>query len=136
VSEVVQSGRHASLGLDAPPSRADRAAAERSLAAFGLASLARRTVRELSYGQLRRVFFARAWVNRPRLLLLDEPFSGIDAATRADLLARLDALVADGVTIVMATHHREEWPRAVTHELELRSGRVRFRGPVRARGRS
>lgn len=131
VSEVVQSGRHASMGLDAPPNRADRQAAERSLAAFGLATLAQRTLRELSYGQLRRVFFARAWVDRPRLLLLDEPFSGIDAATRGALLERLDTLVAGGTTVVMATHHREEWPRGATHELELRAGRVRYRGPVR-----
>jgi molybdate transport system ATP-binding protein len=136
VSEVVQSGRHASMGLDAPPSRADRQAAEQALAAFGLADLARRTLPELSYGQLRRVFFARAWVNHPRLLLLDEPLCGVDAATRGALLERLDALVAGGTAVVMATHHRAEWPRRATHELELSAGRVRYRGPVRRRERS
>lgn len=135
VSEVVQSGRYASMGLDAPPSRADRGAAERALAAFGVAALAGRTLPELSYGQLRRVFFARAWVNHPPLLLLDEPFAGIDARTRAALLERLDVLVAGGLTVVMATHHREEWPRGVTHELELRAGRARYCGVVRTRER-
>src|SRR2546430_3557789 len=82
VSEVVQSGRHASIGLNDPPSAADRAAARRSLAFFGLTGLAARTLRELSYGQLRRVLFARAWAPRPSLLLLDEAFSGVDGHTR------------------------------------------------------
>ena len=74
VAEVVQSGRHASIGLNDAPSTADRAAAKRSLAFFGLSELAGRTLKEISYGQLRRVLFARAWVCRPSLLLLDEPF--------------------------------------------------------------
>lgn len=136
VSEVVESGRRASLGLDAPASRADRQAAHEALAAFGLATLAARPLPELSYGQLRKVLFARAWVNRPQLLLLDEPFTGIDAPTRRVLSEHLAAAVAGGTTVVMATHHRREWPRGATHELELRAGRVRYRGPVRARERA
>ncbi len=131
VSEAVQSGRQASIGLDEPPSVADRQAARRSLAAFGLEGLGTRTLRELSYGQLRRVLFARAWVNRPTLLLLDEPFAGIDAVTRHGLLCELETIAARGETIVMATHRREEWPRGATHELELREGRSRYCGPIR-----
>ena len=131
VSEVVQSGRHASIGLNAPPTRADRSIAERSLASFGLATLASRTLEELSYGQMRRVLFARAWVSRPRLLLLDEPFAGVDAPTRRGLLERIfDLLEGDGA-IVIATHHRNEWPRGTTHELELAGGRALYCGPVR-----
>ncbi len=132
VSEAVQSGRHASIGLDAPPSLADRRAAQRTLAAFGLGPFGARTLRELSYGQLRRVLFARAWINRPQLLLLDEPFASLDAATRRVLLRELTTLTAAGTTMVMATHHREEWPRGTTHELELREGRSRYCGPLRA----
>ncbi len=131
VSEVVQSGRHASIGLDEPPSRADRQAAERALADFGLAALGPHTLRELSYGQLRRVLFARAWIDGPELLLLDEPFAGVDAMTRHLLLRDLATAAAAGTAIVMATHHRHEWPRGVTHELELRAGRSRYCGPVR-----
>ncbi|MGH8148466.1 MAG: ATP-binding cassette domain-containing protein [Steroidobacteraceae bacterium] len=131
VSEVVESGRRASLGLDEPSSRADRQAAREALAAFGLAALAERPLPELSYGQLRRVLFARAWVNRPRLLLLDEPFTGIDAPTRRVLAERLAVAIAGGTTVVMATHHRQEWPRGATHELELCAGRGRYCGPVR-----
>jgi len=135
VSEVVQSGRHASIGLSEPPSAADRAAARRSLAFFGLTELAARTLRELSYGQLRRVLFARAWAPRPSLLLLDEAFSGVDGPTRRALLGQLETLVAGGTAVVMTTHRRAEWPECATHELELAHGRARYCGPVRASGR-
>jgi len=132
VSAVVQSGRHASIGLNDPPSAADRAAAQRSLEAFGLSDLASRTLKELSYGQFRRVLFARAWACRPGLLLLDEPFSGVDSPTRLSLIVHLTALVAGGTAVVMTTHHRSEWPSCVTHELELSGGRAIYCGPVRS----
>ncbi len=131
VRELVESGRHASMGLNIRPSAADRRAAQRALERFGLGRLAGRTVPELSYGQLRRVLFARAWVNHPVLLLLDEPLAGVDAPTRRVLLEELAAAVRCGTAIVMATHHRREWPRGATHELELLHGRIRYGGPVR-----
>jgi len=131
VAAVVQSGRHASIGLNEAPSSADRAAARRSLAFFGLSALATRTLRELSYGQLRRVLFARAWVCRPALLLLDEPFSGVDSPTRLALMSQIQALVAAGTAVVMTTHHPQEWPACTTHEIELRAGRPVYCGPVR-----
>ncbi len=131
VSEVVQSGRHASVGLNDPPTSADRAAARRAIELFELEALVTRPLRELSYGQLRRVLFARAWVRRPALLLLDEPFSGLDAPTQRDLRKRLEPLVAEGTAVVMTVHRRSEWPACCTHELELARGRVRYAGPAR-----
>jgi molybdate transport system ATP-binding protein len=131
VSEVVQSGRHASIGLNDPPTAADRVAARRSLSFFGLLDLAGRPLRELSYGQLRRALFARAWVCKPALLLLDEPFAGVDGPTRLGLMAQVAALVARGVAVVMSTHHRSEWPACATHEVELSSGRALYTGPLR-----
>ncbi len=133
VAEVVQSGRHASIGLNDPPTAADRVAARDSLVFFGLGELADRTLRELSYGQLRRVLFARAWVRHPDLLLLDEPFSGVDGPTRRALRKQVEAMVADGAAVVMATHHRPEWPDCASHELELAGGVARYCGPVRPR---
>jgi molybdate transport system ATP-binding protein len=132
-SAVVQSGRHASIGLNDAPSAADRAAARRALREFGLTSLAARAIHELSYGQLRRVLFARAWVREPVLLLLDEPFSGVDEPTRRDLSERIEAKVAGGAAVVMTTHRRSEWPRCASHELELAAGQIRYAGPVRVR---
>lgn len=131
VAEVVQSGRYSSIGLNDPPTAADQAGARRSLAFFGLTDLAKRTLRELSYGQLRRVLFARAWVRHPDLLLLDEPFSGVDGPTRRILRGHVEAMVAEGAAVVMTTHHRPEWPDCVTHELELARGTARYCGPVR-----
>ena len=133
---VVQSGRHASVGLNDEPTGADRAAARCALRAFGLSALASRPLRELSYGQLRRVLFARAWVRNPALLLLDEPFSGVDEPTRRDLTERIEARVAAGTAVVMTTHRRAEWPACTSHELELARGEVRYAGPLRERSRS
>jgi len=132
VAAVVQSGRHGSIGLNDAPNAADRAAADRSLEFFGLSDLESRTLKELSYGQLRRVLFARAWACRPSLLLLDEPFSGVDSPTRLSLMAHVATLVASGTAVVMTTHHRPEWPACVTHELQLADGRAIYCGPVRS----
>jgi molybdate transport system ATP-binding protein len=132
VAAVVQSGRHASIGLNDAPNAADRSAASRSLEFFGLSDLVSRTLRELSYGQLRRVLFARAWACRPSLLLLDEPFSGVDSPTRLSLMAHVETMVASGTAVVMTTHYRSEWPGCVTHELELAGGRAIYCGPVRS----
>ena len=131
VLDTVGSGLHASIGLNQSLTAAERRKALASLARFGLAPFETRNLRALSYGQLRRVLFARAWVRSPRLLLLDEPYAGIDTPTRADLMAQVDAMIAQGLTVVIATHHRAEWPAATTHELELSAGRSVYCGPVR-----
>ncbi|MGO9802053.1 MAG: ATP-binding cassette domain-containing protein [Steroidobacteraceae bacterium] len=136
VSEVVQSGRHASVGLNGAPSPADRAAARRALTLFGLTGFARRPLRELSYGQSRRVLFARAFVRNPQLLLLDEPFAGLDAPTRRVLLERVAARAAAGTAVVVTTHRLGDWPGCATHELELVGGEARYCGPLRRRLRS
>jgi ABC-type molybdenum transport system ATPase subunit/photorepair protein PhrA len=132
VTEVVQSGRHASIGMNDPPTAADRAAAKRALDFFGIAQFAGRTLVELSYGQMRKVLFARAWVRKPQLLLLDEPFAGVDGPTRQELRGHVEAMLHAGAAVVIATHHRSEWPSSTTHELELAGGNTAYCGPVRS----
>ena len=124
VMEVVASGRYASIGLNDTISANDRKHAERALRRFGMFALRARTLAEMSYGQARRILFARAWAREPALALLDEPFAGLDRATRADLTRRLNEWLAGGGSCVIATHHREEWPAHTTHVLELKEGRV------------
>lgn len=124
VMEVVASGRYASIGLNDIITASDRKHAERALRRFGMFAMRARTLAEMSYGQARRILFARAWAREPALALLDEPFAGLDRATRADLARRLNAWLADGGSCVIATHHREEWPAHTTHVLELKAGRV------------
>jgi molybdate transport system ATP-binding protein len=124
VIEAVASGRYASIGLNEPITPGDRRHAERALRRFGIFGLRQRTLAELSYGQARRVLFARAWAREPVLALLDEPFAGLDRATRADLARRLNGWLEAGGSCVIATHHRDEWPARTTHILELEQGRA------------
>ncbi|NJD30637.1 MAG: ATP-binding cassette domain-containing protein [Gammaproteobacteria bacterium] len=124
VEEIVASGLHSSIGLDAPPTRAESAAVRRALTRVGLLELRRRRARELSYGQLRLVLFARATVAPRRLLLLDELFDGLDERTRARLMQMLDRAVRDGTQLVLATHHRDDVPRYVRRTLEFRLRRA------------
>jgi ABC-type Mn2+/Zn2+ transport system ATPase subunit len=71
---------------------------------MGVAHLARRPIGELSGGQQQRVFLARALAQEPHILLLDEPFTGVDAATQEATLSVLDALSDQKVTIILSTH--------------------------------
>lgn len=71
---------------------------------LGIGDLAQRHIRDLSGGQQQRVFLARALVRQPRLLLLDEPTTGVDIKTRHDVLHLLAELNHDGVTVVLTTH--------------------------------
>lgn len=71
---------------------------------LGIADLAKRHIRALSGGQQQRAFLGRALFSSPRLLLLDEPTSGVDIKTRDDILHLLDELNHEGVTIILTTH--------------------------------
>jgi molybdate transport system ATP-binding protein len=124
--DLVASGRHASIGLVDAPSAEDRRAADRWLRFFKLASVAGRRPRELSYGQLRRALIARALAGRARMLLLDEPLTGLDPRQRALMKRLLERLMRDRVTVIIAGHHPEDLPRGMTHGLRLHRGRAHF----------
>jgi ABC-type Mn2+/Zn2+ transport system ATPase subunit len=86
------------------PSKQEVAEAQEVLERLGLGGLADRHIRELSGGQQQRVFIARAMLGRPRLLLLDEPTSGVDVRTRHDVMHVIHELHHDGLAIVLTTH--------------------------------
>jgi ABC-type Mn2+/Zn2+ transport system ATPase subunit len=85
-------------------SRAEQAAVDAVLERLGLAGLARRHIRELSGGQQQRMFLARALLQQPDLLLMDEPTSGVDVRTRHEVLHLLAELNAEGIAMVLTTH--------------------------------
>jgi manganese/iron transport system ATP-binding protein len=102
--QVVLMGRYPGVGWVRRPGRADRQAAAAALDEVGLADRARERFGTLSGGQRQRVLLARAIAQRARLLLLDEPFNGIDAASEELLLAALRRLREDGAAVVVSTH--------------------------------
>ena len=102
--QVVLMGRYRRIGWVRGPGRADRAIAAQALAAVGLGDRAAARFGTLSGGQRQRVLLARAIAQEPRLLLLDEPFNGVDATSQELLLAALAELRRGGAAVVMATH--------------------------------
>jgi iron complex transport system ATP-binding protein len=107
-------------------------AADELLDAFGLAGKAQDRWPTLSQGERGRVLIARALIAGPRLLLLDEPSTGLDVAAREQLLEAIDGLdvTHPGTASVLVTHHLEELPTTTTHALLLAGGRVVAAGPV------
>lgn len=104
VAQVVLMGRYRKVGWLRRPGRRDREVAEDALAAVGLAQRAGARFGTLSGGQRQRVLLARAIAQEPRLLLLDEPFNGVDAVSQEALLGALTRLREAGAAVVISTH--------------------------------
>jgi len=133
--EVALSGFAGSIGLGGAPTDAQRAAARGWLDALGVAHLAARSIHSISYGELRRLLFARALAPDPDVLLLDEPYSGLEPRARTEAMDLVDRLCASGRSVVLVTHHDDEVGAAITHELRLCAGRVERSGPLPAAAR-
>ena len=104
VLDVVLMGLARQIGWLRLPNKIHRQAALSALDRVGLADYFRRQIGELSGGQKRRVFIARALAQGASILLLDEPFSGVDVIAQQTLFEILDKLRTEGTTVVLATH--------------------------------
>lgn len=129
VRSCIASGFESSVGQTRELVAEESARVDELLDELALVELADRPLVKLSYGQMRRALIARALVNRPRVLLLDEPWEGLDAPMSMLLNRSLAAVIADGTQLVCASHleaHREPF----TDELVLEAGRTVRSGPI------
>lgn len=104
VADVVMMGRTRQIGWMRWPGRKDRQVVNDLLESLRLGHLAKRQIGQLSGGQKRRVFIARALAQETNVLLLDEPFTGVDATAEQEILDALDLLHQQGITVLLATH--------------------------------
>ncbi len=126
VEEAVLTGFFASFVVPAfrevTPEMRERA--RETLAMTGALPLLQRGYAELSAGETRRVLIARALVNRPQALLLDEPSTGLDLIAREQLIATMRELARQGITLVLVTHHIEEIIPEIERVVMLRGGKI------------
>ncbi|MEX1079242.1 MAG: metal ABC transporter ATP-binding protein [Homoserinimonas sp.] len=128
VSEVVMTGRYGRLGLTRRAHAADREAVARAIDRVGLAELSQRQIGELSGGQRKRVFVARGIAQEASLMLLDEPFAGVDKGSEHTIIELLRSLADEGRGIIISTHDLAGVPE-LCDEVVLLKNRVLFHGP-------
>ncbi|MFN8584004.1 MAG: metal ABC transporter ATP-binding protein [Dehalococcoidia bacterium] len=128
--DVVLMGRYRGAGWLRRPSRADRERAAEALERLGLGGMGGRHISQFSGGQQQRIFLARALVQDPLVVLLDEPFTGIDAANRAVFHEAIAAFARQQVIVLMATHDLEEMAATCSYVCCVNQRLVAF-GPTR-----
>jgi ABC-2 type transport system ATP-binding protein len=111
------------------PTPALRRRTEEALELVGMGALASRRIGTLSGGELQRVGIAQAWINRPELLILDEPASALDPAGRRDVLG-LMATLREQSTIFFSTHILDDVQRVADHVVVMARGRLVAQGPM------
>lgn len=129
VRDVVMMGRYARLGTTRRPGPADHAAVDDALARVELTEFADRQIGQLSGGQKKRAFVARGIAQNARILLLDEPFAGVDKRSEGTIVRLLRELAEEGQTILVSTHDLHALP-SLADEAVLLLRRVLFHGSV------
>lgn len=130
VFDVVLMGTYARLGWFARPGKAEREAAHRALQQVGIGDLANRQISQLSGGQKQRTFLARALAQNPDLLLMDEPFAGVDAASEKAIMRVLSGLREQRKTIMIVHHDLGTVKDFCTHVALLHNGELVASGSV------
>ena len=129
VRDVVMMGRYGRLGPTRRPRAADRAAVAEALERVELTDFADRQIGQLSGGQRKRAFVARGIAQDARVLLLDEPFAGVDLRSEATISRLLRELADDGRAVLVSTHDLHALPQ-LADEAILLLHRVVFQGAV------
>jgi manganese transport system ATP-binding protein len=128
VRDVVLMGRYGRMGFSRRARRSDHDAVDAALDRVGLTDLASRSIGALSGGQRKRAFVARGIAQDARLLLLDEPFAGVDTGSEATITALLRELRAEGRSILLSTHDLGGVPELCDDVILLHRS-VLFQGP-------
>ncbi len=129
VEDVVMMGRYGHMGFLRRASAADRAAVDAALARVGMGDYRHRQIGELSGGQKKRVFLARALAQDGRVILLDEPFTGVDVKTEDQIITLLGELRAEGRVMLVSTHNLGSVPE-FCDRVVLVKGTVLAHGPT------
>ncbi len=119
VREIVLSGRQGRMGLRPFYNAEDKAAAAKNMERMGITELSEKCYRELSGGQQQRVLLARALCAAEKILLMDEPVSGLDPQVTAQMYELIQKLNKDGVTIIMISHDVNEVLKYASHILHI-----------------
>jgi manganese/iron transport system ATP-binding protein len=129
VEDVVMMGRYGHMGMMRIAKTADREAVDKALARVGMSDYRKRQIGELSGGQRKRVFLARALAQDGRVILLDEPFTGVDVKTEDAIIALLRALRDEGRVMLVSTHNLGSVPEFCDRTV-LVKGTVLAYGPT------
>lgn len=129
VEDVVMMGRYGRMGFLRLPSAADHKAVTDALARVGMADYRKRQIGELSGGQRKRVFLARALAQEGQVILLDEPFTGVDVQTEEAIITLLSDMRAEGRVMLVSTHNLGSVPE-YCDQVVLVKGTVLNYGPT------
>ena len=129
VQDVVMMGRFGHMNMLRIPRPIDREKVEAALARVSMGEYAHRQIGELSGGQRKRVFLARALAQEGEVILLDEPFTGVDVKTEEAIIALLRALRDEGKVILVSTHNLGSVPEFCDRTV-LVKGTVLAQGPT------
>ncbi|SIT10175.1 manganese/iron transport system ATP-binding protein [Paracoccus saliphilus] len=129
VEDVVMMGRYGHMGFLRRPSKTDRDAVDSALARVNMQEYRHRQIGELSGGQKKRVFLARALAQNGQVILLDEPFTGVDVKTEEQIIALLRELRDEGRVMLVSTHNLGSVPE-FCDRVVLVNGTVLAYGPT------
>lgn len=119
IREVVMSGLQGRKGIKAFYTKQDREEADRNMEKMGILDIADKCYRDLSGGQQQRVLLARALCATQKLLLLDEPVSGLDPQVTAEMYGLIDKLNKEGITVLMVSHDVQAAMKYASHILHV-----------------
>ena len=131
VREIVLSGCQSRCGRRPFYNKAEKQLAVAAMEKLGITHLAKKCYRELSGGQQQRTLLARALCAAQKMLLLDEPVTGLDPAATQEMYDLIDQLNKDGITIIMISHDIEAALKHATHVLHIGNGGATFFGDVK-----